>query len=159
MVAVRLRVAARGQAPGTIYLGDDGETLVAIGAADKQLAQSGDYSGFTTDSSVSDASRPIHATDATTWVVVPADRWREVRFVSGSAITLRVPSQLQADLPLGIIGTYRQDGAGQITVVGDNGVAVTSPTGVLKSGGNGSVVQLDKVAAQTVRLFGSVATS
>lgn len=159
MTAVRLLVSTRGQAPNTIYLGDDGETLVAKGAADKQLALASDYAGFTTDGSISDASRAIHTTADTVWVVNPADRFREVRFVASGAITMRVPSQLQVDLPLGIIGTYRQDGAGQITVVGDTGVTLTSSSGFPKSGGNGAVFQLEKVSAQTVRMFGAVAAS
>lgn len=160
MPAVRLLVSTRGQAPNTIYLGDDGETLVASGAADKQLAQASDYAGFTTDGSIGDGSRAIHTVADTSWVVVPADRFREVRFTSGSAITLRVPSQLRADLPLGIIGTYRQDGAGQITVVGDAGVTVTPPAGVVaKSLAQGSMIQIDKVQAQSVRLLGTLATS
>jgi hypothetical protein len=156
MPAVRLLVATKGQAPNTIYLGDDGETLVAKGAADKQLAFSSDYSGFTTDASVSDASRSIHTTAETGWVVVPADRLREVRFTSANAITVRVPSQLQVDLPIGVIGTYRQDGAGAITFVGDSGVTVANAPGasVAKTGGAGSVAILEKVGAQQVRLTG-----
>lgn len=156
---VRLLRAIKGLAPGAIYSGDDEGLLFSLGLADSNLASSLDYPTFTTDASVNDASRPIHTVSATAWLLGPADANRELRFTAATAVTVTVPSQLVVNLPNGIIATIRQDGAGQVTVVGASGVTVNSQAATAKTLGQFSVIQVEKIGPQTAEVFGSLAAS
>lgn len=139
-MTVRLTKPYNGLLAGDWYTGVDEATVVGNGGA------------------VDEAGGQFWTSVSTTHTLSARDAARDFQFLTPTAVTIRVPQQVD-QLPYGVIATYRQSGAGQLTIVGDTGVTVTSPTGFAKTSGVGSVIQVTKTAAQSVTLIGGLATS
>ena len=140
-MTVRLKAPWAGLAIGQLYDGADQDWLLSVGKADGELGR----------------GRMI-TSPATTHTLTSSDAFRERQFTSPTAVTVRIAANLQ-DMPFGILGTFRQTGAGVVSVVGDPGVTVTSASGFARSSGPGAVFQIEKIDAMTVALFGALALS
>lgn len=91
--------------------------------------------------------------DATTArTLTDADHGKVIRCTSGSAITITIPNTVRADFT----ATVLQDGAGQISFVGD-GVTIRNRQGHDATAGQYAMVTLVKVADGEVRLGGDTA--
>lgn len=126
-----------GKIAGDFYTGPAEDQLVGNGQA------------------ISEPGGTFWGTESTTHVLGPRDATRDFQFMSPTAVTVRVPKEIDK-LPYGIIATYTQAAAGQVTVVGDAGVTVGSTTGFPKTSGQGATMQITKTAARTVFVRGAL---
>lgn len=77
---------------------------------------------------------------------------------NSGAITLTVPTAASVAFPVGATINLVQIGAGQVTVVGDTGVTVSSQGGKTKTNGQYAVASLVKLTTDGWLLFGNVAS-
>lgn len=139
-MTVRLTRPYNGRNVGDFYTGADEDTVVGNGGA------------------ISEPGGSFWASESTTHVLSARDQVRDFMFLTPTAVTVRVPKEID-QLPYGIIATYRQGSTGQVSIVGDTGVTVTSTSGFAKTAGQGSVIQVTKTAARAVTVIGALATS
>lgn len=139
-MTVRLIKPYNGKAIGDLYTGNDENVLEG-----NQIA-------------VSEPGGSFWGTENTMHVLGPRDGNRDFVFMAATAVTVRVPKEVD-QLPYGIIATYRQGAAGAVSIIGDAGVTVTPATGVAKTAGQGAVIQITKTAARSVTVIGSTATA
>lgn len=100
------------------------------------------------------ALRPdVTTVDGTTYTIQGSDETNLIRFTSDSAVTITVPADADADLPTGFIAHLHQAGEGQLTVVGDTGVAVNASASLL-SAGQYAALSLFKLGADDWVLVG-----
>lgn len=77
-----------------------------------------------------------------------------LRFTNASAITLTLPADADASIPVGSAGEIHQKGAGVITVVAGAGATLQASGGLVSSGGQFAVMGWRKDAANTYVLVG-----
>jgi hypothetical protein len=88
------------------------------------------------------------------------DAGKYIRCTSGSATAITVPANASIAIPVEQTIAIRQAGAGLVTIVADGGVTINPPYGgTLVSAGNGSLMQLVKVATDTWDLVGQTANA
>ncbi len=139
-MTVRLLAPFSGKAIGDFYSGPAEDGLISNGQA------------------VNESGSAFWGSESTTHTLSSRDGSREFQFMSSTAVTVRVPKEID-QLPYGIIATYAQGGTGVVSIVGDTGVTVTATTGFARTGGQGAVIQVRKTGARTVSVIGALATA
>jgi len=139
-MTVRLLAPFSGKAIGDFYSGPAEDTLISNGQA------------------VNESGSSYWGSENTTHTLSARDGTRDFHFMAATAVTVRVPKEIDK-LPYGVIATYTQDNAGQVSIIGDAGVTVGSTTGFPKTSGQGATMQITKTGARTVYVRGALATS
>lgn len=94
----------------------------------------------------------------TAYTLVLSDVGKVVRLNNAAAITVTVPPNATAAIPIGASIALRQTGAGQVTITPDTGVTLNVPAdAVAKTSGAHATVMLHKVAADEWDLTGALA--
>jgi hypothetical protein len=87
------------------------------------------------DNKLNIALRPdVTTVTGTTYTIQGSDETNLIRFTSADAVTITVPADADAGLPVGFIAHLHQAGAGQLTVTGDTGVTVNASVSLLSAG-------------------------
>jgi len=100
-------------------------------------------------------SRAINTVASTSYTFVLADARAYVRCTSGSAVTLTIPAEADANFDIGARIPIRQAGAGVPTIEGDMGVTLLSANNTL--GGQHANALLVKTGSDEWILLGGVA--
>lgn len=148
-----------------IKLGWGGTTNVASSASDVALAR--DSAGVLkiTDGStgyghlVVDTVRinnPINTQTGVLFTPAVSDAERYIRLNNSASITVSVPSDATANIPVGSTITFEQTGTGTVTFVAGSGATVNSRDGLSSTVGQYSVASLIKTAANTFTLTGDL---
>jgi hypothetical protein len=111
------------------------------GSANQVLSTTG--SGTLTWSSAPSINANLNDQTGTTYTLQASDNGKVVTLSNASAITLTVPSGLDAGFNCMIV----QKGAGLVTLVGAGGVTVTNRIGFTKTGGTNAIVTLIAIAS------------
>lgn len=108
-----------------------------------------------------DAKAPLDATinaqTGTTYTLVAGDDAKVVTLNNAAAITVTVPQNSAAAIPIGSYIEFVQLGAGQVTFAAGTGATLNSRGGALKISAQYGVAGLRKVATNTFVLVGDVA--
>ena len=102
------------------------------------------------------AGAPTNDQTDTTYILVLADAGKKVTLTNESGITVTVPANDDAAFAVGAEIVLIAEGAGQVTVVGDDGVTVNSKGGNLALTGQYSAATLVKRATDTWLLIGDL---
>jgi hypothetical protein len=87
----------------------------------------------------------------------PGDRNSYVRVNAGALVTLTIPANADAAIPIQSVIAVEQSGAGGVNFNPAAGVTLLSRGDVFNTAGQYAVAQLKKVAINTWVLFGDVA--
>jgi hypothetical protein len=101
-------------------------------------------------------NNPINSQTGTTYTAAVADAERYVQLDNAAAITVTVPSDTTANLPIGSTVTFEQTGAGTVTFAADSGVTINSRGAVLSTAGQFAVASIIKTASNTFTLTGDL---
>ena len=101
-------------------------------------------------------NNPINSQTGTTYTATVADAERYVQLDNAAAITVTVPSDTTANLPIGSTVTFEQTGAGTVTFAADSGVTINSRGAVLSTAGQFAVASIIKTASNTFTLTGDL---
>jgi hypothetical protein len=101
-------------------------------------------------------NNPINSQTGTTYTAAVADADRYVQLNNAAAITVTVPSDTTANLPIGSTVTFEQTGAGTVTFAADTGVTINSRGAVLSTAGQFAVATIIKTASNTFTLTGDL---
>jgi hypothetical protein len=101
----------------------------------------------------------INAQTGTTYTLAASDAAKLVTLSNASAITLTVPQDSDATIPVGSYVDLYQLGAGQVTVVAGTGATLRVSGLTAKARAQYSRLGVQKVAANTWSLFGDLAAS
>jgi hypothetical protein len=101
-------------------------------------------------------NNPINSQTGTTYTAAVADAERYVQLDNAAAITVTVPSDTTANLPIGATVTFEQTGAGTVTFAADSGVTINSRGAVLSTAGQFAVATIIKTASNTFTLTGDL---
>lgn len=93
----------------------------------------------------------------TAYTLTRDDAYKVLRFTNGSAITVTVPSDSVAEIPVGAGIELHQKGAGQITFTQGSGATLQLRGSFNKTAGQFAVAGLRKDAANTFVLTGDLA--
>lgn len=104
-------------------------------------------------------AQPINAQTGTSYTLQVSDAGKLVTLTNGSAVTLTVPSDATAAIPVGSYVELLQGGAGQVTVVAGSGATLRVGGLTAKARGQWSSLGVQKIAADTWRLYGDLAAS
>ena len=80
------------------------------------------YTGLNEDylvsnqTAIAETGNPAWGTGNTTHTLSARDAARQFEFTAGTAVTVRVPKEID-NLPNGILATYMQSGAGQVSIL------------------------------------------
>ena len=137
------------------------DTLVGRATTDtltnKTLTSPTINSGTLSTPTINDARQNItlNAQTGTTYTLVLTDNGRLVTLNNASAITVTVPTNASVAFATGAVINIQQIGAGQVTVVGDTGVTVTSTPGA-KLRAQYSAASLIKTGTDSWTLIGDL---
>ena len=98
----------------------------------------------------------VRTITGTTHTLEAVDENAVLRFTNAGAITLTLPADAGANLPVGSGGEIHQKGVGVITVVAGAGATLEASGGAVSSAGQYAVVGWRKDAANTYALFGAL---
>ena len=100
--------------------------------------------------------RPINiqVETGTARTITASDQNEILSFTSGSAVTVTVPVSTSEDLPIGFTVRLDQDGAGQVTVVGEVGTTVNAPDGDLSTRVQYAGLHISKTASDVYKVMG-----
>jgi hypothetical protein len=101
------------------------------------------------------ATQPLNAQTGTEYTVAATDIGKVVTLTNGSAITLYLPADVDATIPVGATVDFLQLGAGLVTYAGGAGATVNGTPG-LASAGQYAGVSATKVAADTWVVTGAL---
>lgn len=104
-------------------------------------------------------TQSINAQTGTAYTLVAGDAQKLVTLSNAAAITLTVPQDSDATLPVGTSVDLAQIGAGQVTVVAGTGATLTSPGPTDKTRAQHSKLKVQKITANTWILSGDLAAS
>jgi len=134
-MTVRLKAPWASQAIGTLYSGGDEGYLLGVG---KATVETGAL---------------VHVNRDGTQTLRAGDAFRLISATNATATTVRVATAFFAEAPLGLLGTIRKDGAGNVSVMADDGTVIASLTAL------GQVVTLRKVSGSQVAVDGGAQIS
>jgi len=100
----------------------------------------------------------INTQTGTSYTLLATDENKLVLCSNASAISVTVPSDSSATIPIGYITHVHQEGAGQVTLVPDTGVTLLYATS-LKTRTRYSSLSVMKTASNTFQVVGDQATS
>ena len=101
----------------------------------------------------------INAQTGTTYTLAASDCGKLVTLSNASAITLTVPQDSDATIPIGTYVDLYQLGAGQVTVVAGSGATLRKNAATAKLNGQYASAFVQKISANTWRLGGELAVS
>lgn len=104
-------------------------------------------------------AQPVNAQTGTTYTLVLADGSRLVTCDNAAAITVTVPTNATAAIPVGTYVDLMQLGTGQITVAAAGGVTLRVSGLTAKARAQFSRLGLQKIGTDTWSLFGDLAAS
>lgn len=104
-------------------------------------------------------AQTFNAQTGTTYTLVAGDAGLHVTLSNASAITLTVPQDSAATLPVGTYVDLTQLGAGQVTVVAGTGATLRVSGLTAKSRAQYSRMAVQKISANTWQLVGDLAAS
>lgn len=104
-------------------------------------------------------AQPINAQTATTYTLVASDAGKLVTLDNAAAVTLTVPQDSDATIPVGTYVDVMQLGAGQVTVVAGSGATLRVSGATAKARAQYSRLGVQKIAADTWSVFGDLAAS
>lgn len=93
------------------------------------------------------------------YTVALVDEGSVLEMDSATAMTVTIPTNATVPLPVGAVMDVYQRQAGQVTIAGESGVTVVSPTGFLKTRAQHSTVRIRKRAADFWVLSGDLSTT
>lgn len=103
-------------------------------------------------------AQTINAQTGTTYTAQTSDAGKVVTLTNASAITVTVPTNASAAIPVGTHVDFIQTGAGQVTFAGAGGVTVSATPG-LSTRAQYSACTLLKTGSDTWQLVGDLASS
>lgn len=101
-------------------------------------------------------NNPINTQTGVLFTPAVSDAERYIRLNNSAAITVSVPSDATANIPVGSTITFEQTGTGTVTFVAGSGATVNSRDGLSSTVGQYSVASLIKTAANTFTLTGDL---
>ena len=102
---------------------------------------------------------PVVTDAGTARTLATADAGKLIRHTSASAITDTIPANATDAIPVESVISFRQAGAGQITIAAASGVTLNIPTGLTaKTRAQGSSIMLHKVATNEWDITGDLST-
>jgi len=104
-------------------------------------------------------TQEVNAQTGTTYTLVAGDAGKLVTLSNGSAITLTLPQDSDATIAIGTYVDLLQLGAGQVTVAAGSGATLRTGGLTAKARAQYSSLGVQKISANTWRLFGDLATS
>jgi hypothetical protein len=139
----------------TIVRGQAGSSAITHsgGATVKHVLTSSDLTAF--ESGLNETI-PLNTQTGTTYTLVAGDAGDLVTLTNSSPITLTVPTNASVPFATGSQITIIQSGAGNVTVVGDTGVTVSSADGDLKLRVQWSAATLIKTGTNSWVLIGDI---
>lgn len=173
--AVTFPLTVSAAASSTIYVFDDQSLVVSAKVAGVEVAGgylstwAGTVSGggvrlapaapASTDGGAYAGAQSINAQTGTTYTLVSTDAGKLVTLSNASAITLTVPRDSAATIPVGSYVELVQLGAGQVTVAAGSGATLRVGGLTAKARAQYSSFGVQKIAADTWRLYGDLAAS
>lgn len=139
----------------TIVRGQAGSSAITHsgGATVKHVLTSSDLTAF--EAGLNETI-PLNTQTGTTYTLVAGDAGDLVTLTNSSPITLTVPTNASVPFAVGSQITIIQSGSGNVTVVGDTGVVVSSADGDLKLRTQWSAATLIKTGTNTWVLIGDI---
>lgn len=139
----------------TIVRGQAGSSAITHsgGATVKHVLTSSDLTAF--EAGLNETI-PLNTQTGTSYTLVAGDAGDLVTLTNSSAITLTVPTNASVPFAVGSQITIIQSGSGNVTVVGDTGVVVSSADGDLKLRTQWSAATLIKTGTNTWVLIGDI---
>ena len=139
----------------TIVRGQAGSSAITHsgGATVKHVLTSSDLTAF--EAGLNETI-PLNTQTGTTYTLVAGDAGDLVTLTNSSAITLTVPTNASVPFATGSQITIIQSGSGNVTVVGDTGVTVSSADGDLKLRTQWSAATLIKTGTNSWVLIGDI---
>lgn len=110
-------------------------------------------------SAVFGQAQTVNAQTGTTYTLVAGDAGKLVTLSNASAVTLTVPQDSDATIAVGTYIDLYQLGAGQVTVAAGSGATLRVGGLTAKARAQYSSLGVQKVSANTWRLFGDLASS
>jgi len=104
-------------------------------------------------------AQQVNAQTGTTYTLAAGDAGCLVMFTNAAAVTLTVPQDSDATIPVGTYVELLQGGAGQVTVVAGTGATLRVGGLTAKARAQWSSLGVQKFAANTWRLYGDLAAS
>lgn len=104
-------------------------------------------------------AQQVNAQTGTTYTLAAGDAGCLVTFTNAAAVTLTVPQDSDATIPVGTYVELLQGGAGQVTVVAGTGATLRVGGLTAKARAQWSSLGVQKFAANTWRLYGDLAAS
>lgn len=113
----------------------------------------------TTAEQINEQFRPgINNQSGTTYTLLSSDESKIILCDNAASISVTIPSNTTAPLPIGFISHIHQENAGQVTLVPDTGVTLLYATS-LKTRARYSSLSVMKTATNTFKVIGDQATS
>lgn len=139
----------------TIVRGQAGSSAITHsgGATVKHVLTSSDLTAF--EAGLNETI-PLNTQTGTTYTLVAADAGDLVTLTNSSPITVTVPTNASVPFAIGSQITIIQSGSGNVTVVGDTGVTVSSADGDLKLRTQWSAATLIKTNTNNWVLIGDI---
>jgi hypothetical protein len=139
----------------TIVRGQAGSSAITHsgGATVKHVLTSSDLTAF--EAGLNETI-PLNTQTGTTYTLVAADAGDLVTLTNSSPITVTVPTNASVPFATGSQITIIQSGSGNVTVVGDTGVTVSSADGDLKLRTQWSAATLIKTGTNSWVLIGDI---
>lgn len=131
----------------------DGDWLVAVDVSDTTMSVAGTNKKISAQNAryaVQGGSRTVNAQTGTSYTLAVTDARKIITITNAAAIDLTIPTDLTANLPIGVELPVFQLGAGKISAVPEGGVAS------YRTRGQGSRMILTKVAADTWVVNGDI---
>lgn len=136
-------------------LGDDDHSQYALADGSR-----GDFAteaqGALADAAVPQI-QPVNTQTGTTYTLVAGDAGKLVTLSNASPVTLTLPQDSDATIPVGIYIDLMQLGAGQVTVAAGTGATLRTSGVTAKARAQYSRLGVQKVSTNTWSLFGDLA--
>lgn len=149
VVSVKVANVEMAAGTGVAWSGTLGGGGVNLAPASPTSANGGGFS----------AAQTINAQTGTTYTLASTDVGKLVTLSNASAITLTVPQDSDASIPVGSYFDVVQLGAGQVTVAAGSGATLRVGGLTAKARAQYSSLGVQKIAANTYRLYGDLAAS
>lgn len=104
-------------------------------------------------------AQAVNAQTGTTYTLVAADAGKLITLSNASAITLTLPQDSDATIAVGTYVDLFQLGAGQVTVAAGTGATLRNGAATAKSGAQYASFGVQKISANTWRVFGQLAAA
>ncbi len=141
--------ASAANTPSALAAGTDGYALGADSTATPGIAWSSVYS----------RGQEFNAQTGTTYTLVAGDAGKCVTLTNGSAITLTVPQDSAATLPIGTYVDLMQLGSGQVTVAAGSGATLRVGGPTAKARAQYSRLAVQKISANTWVVLGDLSAT